>query len=184
MNKRKIFLIVSVLILLISVPAAVLVLKQQTIFKLGAQTANKPEGIQVTNITERGATITWTTQKATQGLISYGISSTNLTLIQPENAPAINHQVNLTGLLPEYEYFFVIKIGDKTFDNNGKPYTFTTKTKKLTPTPSPTPTPSLAPTVSLNEEGLEAAMGTNNPTYDLNQDGIVNSLDLLLFRQQ
>ena len=178
MDKRKIFLIVGILILLVSVPAAVFVLKQQTIFKLGAQTTNKPENVQVTNITEQTATITWTTQKATQGLVSYGISPTNLTLIQPESAPAINHQVNLAGLLPGSNYFFVIKVGDETFDNNGQPYTFTTKPREVTPTPSPTPA------VSLTEEGLEAAMGTSNPTYDLNKDGIVNTLDLLLFRQQ
>jgi len=178
MDKRKIFLIIGILILLISVPAAVFVLKQQTIFKLGAQTANKPENVQVTNITEQTATIIWTTQKAIQGLVSYGLSPTNLTLIQPETAPAINHQVNLTGLLPGSSYFFVIKIGDKTFDNNGQPYTFATKPREAPPTPSPTPM------TSLTEEGLEAAMGTNNPVYDLNKDGIVNTLDLLLFRQQ
>lgn len=178
MDKRKIFLIVGVLILLIGVPAAILVLKQQTIFKLGAQTQNKPESVKTSNITEQGATITWTTQKATQGLVNYGISPSNLTLVQMENAPAINHQVNLAGLLPGTNYFFVIKIGNQTFDNNGQPYTFTTKSKEILPTPSPTPT------TSLTEEGLEAAMGTSNPTYDLNKDGVVNTLDLLLFRQQ
>ncbi len=178
MDKRKIFLIIGILILLISVPAAVFILRQQTIFRLGAQVQNKPESVNVSNITEQTATITWTTQKAVQSLVSYGLSPTNLTLIQPEAAPAINHQINLTGLLPGSNYFFVIKAGDKTFDNNGQPYTFTTKPKEVLPTPSPTPT------ASLTEEGLEAAMGTSNPVYDLNKDGIVNTLDLLLFRQQ
>jgi hypothetical protein len=178
MDKRKIFLIIGVLILFISVVAAVLVLKQQTVFKLGAQTANKPENIQVTNITEQGATIVWTTQKAIQSLVSYGVSPNNLTLIQPESAPAINHQVNLSSLLPATNYFFVIKVEDKTFDNNGQPYTFTTKPKEVTPIPSPTQA------TSLTEEGLEAAMGTSNTIYDLNKDGIVNTIDLLLFRQE
>jgi len=182
MNKRKIFLIIGILILLISVPAAVIVLKGQTIFKLGAQTVNKPENVQVTNITEKTATITWTTSKATQGAISYGLSPSNLTLVQSEISPAINHQVNLTNLLPGNNYFFVIKIADSTFDNNGQPFTFTTKTKEATPTPTSTPTPSSPP--SLTEEELQSAIGTNNPTYDLNKDGVVNTLDLLLFRQQ
>lgn len=178
MSKRKIFLIIGILILFISVPGAIFVLKQQTVFKLGAQTTDKPENVNVSNITEKTATITWTTQKATQGVISYGLSATNLTLIQPENAPAINHQVTLNNLLPENTYFFVIKISDKTFDNNGQPFTFTTKAKELTPLSPP------ASTTSLTEEGFQSAMGTSDSTYDLNKDGIVNSLDLLLFRQQ
>jgi len=183
MSKRKIFLIIGILILLISVPGAIFVLKQQAIFKLGAQTTNKPENVKVSNITEQTATITWTTQKATQGVISYGLSATNLTLVQPESTPAINHQVTLNNLLPENTYFFVIKISDKAFDNSGQPFTFTTKAKELTPSPTSTPpTPALIP--SLTEEDFQSVMGTSNPTYDLNKDGIVNTFDLLLFRQQ
>jgi hypothetical protein len=202
MNKRKVVLIIGVLILVISVPVAILVLKQGAIFKLGAQTVNKAENVQVVNITEKSATITWTTQKATQGLINYGISPTNLTLVQIESSPAINHQINLINLLPATTYFFTIKIGNQTFDNNGQPFTFTTKTKATFPSPSPSPSPSpistptptskptttssptLSPPSSLTEEGFQTAIGTNNPTYDLNKDGIVNTADLLLFRQQ
>jgi len=194
MSKNKIFLIIGILILIISVPAAIIVLKQQVVFKLGAQTVNKPENIQIVNITEKSATLTWTTSKATQGIVNYGISPTNLTLVQPENSPAINHQVNLTNLLPATTYFFTIKIGNQTFDNNGQPFTFTTKSALPSPTITPTPTPIPKPTInpspspspssSLTEEDFQAAMGTNNPTYDLNKDGIVNTADLLLFRQQ
>jgi len=189
MNKGKIFLIIGILILIISVPTAIIFLKQRTIFKLGAQTVNKPENIQITNITEKSATITWITSKATQGVINYGILPTNLTLVQPENSPAINHQVNLTNLLPATTYFFIIKIANQAFDNNGQPFTFTTKEalSALPPTPSPksTPTPSSTTTLSsLTEEGFQSAIGTNNTNYDLNKDGIVNTADLLLFRQQ
>jgi len=188
MSKRKIFLVIGILILIISVPVAIFSLKNKTIFKLGAQPTNKPENIQIINLTEQSATITWTTQKATQGVINYGLSPTNLTLIQAENTPAINHQLNLTNLLPGNTYFFVIKIADNIFDNNGQPFTFTTKSKELKPTPTFTPTPTLipspTPTTSLTEEGIQSAIGTNNPVYDLNKDGIVNTFDLLLFRQQ
>jgi len=191
MNKGKIFLIVGILIFAIGIPAAIIVLKQQVIFRLGAQTVNKPENIQITNITEKSATLTWTTSKATQGLVNYGISPTNLTLVQPENSPAINHQVSLINLLPATTYFFTIKIGNQIFDNNGQPFTFTTKEPLPPPTPSPTPTPKpqLTPTPitsssPLSEEGFQSAMETNNSTYDLNKDGIVNTADLLLFRQQ
>jgi len=184
--KRKIFLII-IAILIISIPTAVFILKQQTVFKLGAQTINKPENVQITNITEKSATVSWSTQKATQGVINYGISSTNLTLIQTESSPVINHRVNLINLLPATKYFFVIKIADQTFDNGGQPFTFTTKETgaSSSPTPSLEPNLTISPTLSpLTEEGFQSAIGTNNATYDLNKDGIVNTADLLLFRQQ
>jgi hypothetical protein len=192
---KKIFLIIGVLILLVGIPAAILLLKQPTIFKLGAQTNEAPTGIQTIEIGPQEATITWVTQKPSQGVISYGISPNNLTLLQPETTPAINHRVKLTSLLPETTYFFVIKIGDKSFDNSGQPFTFTTKPKEkplptstpqLSPSPSSLhlPLPSPSPSYSFTENEIEKALGTNNPTYDLNKDGIVNTLDLLLFQQQ
>jgi hypothetical protein len=179
MNKKKIFLIIGVLILIISVPLAVIFLNQKTIFKLGAQSQDRPENVQILSITEREATIAWNTQKPTQGLINYGSSPSNLTLIQAETSPVINHRVNLLGLLPGTNYFFVIKINDKTFDNNGQPFSFTTKIREVSPTPIPP-----KQETPLTEEGFQTMLGTNNPTYDLNKDGIVNTLDLLLFRER
>jgi len=177
MGKKKIFLFIGILILLISVPATILILKQQTVFKLGAQSSDEPTNIQITNLTERTATVVWTTQRATQGMISYGLSPNNLTLVQIENAPAVNHHIILSNLLPENTYFFVIKTADKTFDNNGQPFTFTTK-------PQETTSPTTAPAPPISEEKLQSAMGTNDPNYDLNKDNIVNTLDLLLLREQ
>lgn len=191
MNRTKIFLIIGTIILLISVPLGILLLKQKTVFKLGAQQPLlAPENVQVTNITAQTATISWTTQKPTQSLISYGISPENLTLIQVENTPAINHYIILKNLLPNTTYFFVVKTGDKIFNNNGQPYQFTTKPQKeetfLSPTPIITPFITSSPTLlpSLDEEEIKKVMGTTSALYDLNKDGIVNALDILLFHQQ
>lgn len=180
MNRKKIILIIGLVILLISVPLGVVLLKEQTIFHLGAQDPNQPANVSQTAVSDQSATITWTTKNPVQSLVSYGISPTNLTLIQPETAPAINHQINLTGLLPGSNYFFVIKVEKTTFDNNGQPYTFTTKTKEIA---APTLAPTGIPTLAFTEEGFQAAMGTSNSTFDLNKDGVVNTLDLMLFRQ-
>lgn len=176
---KKTYIIVGLLFLLASIVVGILLMGQKISFRLGAQDPNKPENVQVSAITEQSATITWTTKNPVQGLISYGLSSTNLTLIQPENSPAVNHQVSLSRLLPGSAYFFVIKVENKIFDNNGQPYTFNTGAKENTPTPTEPIKP-----LSLTEEGLQAAMGTDNQTYDLNRDGIVNTLDLLILRQE
>jgi len=180
-NKGKIFLIIGLVVLLLGIPLGIIFLGGRTSFRLGATDPNQPESVKVSAITENSAIVSWTTKSAVQGLISYGLSATNLTLIQPETSPTANHQVELTRLLPQSNYYFVIKVGEKVFDNNGQPFSFITQTKKET---QASPTPTVKTPSSLNENDLEAAMGTNNPMYDLNKDGIVNTLDLLLFRQR
>lgn len=177
-TKGKIFLIIGILILLLGVPAGIMVISQRTGFRLGAKSTDQPEGVQISSITEQSARITWISKNPSQGLISYGLSPTDLTLIKPETVPAINHQIDLIKLFPETKYFFVIKVADKVFDNNDQPYTFTTLEKEIIPSPTIKPSP------SLTEEGMQAVMGTDNPTYDLNKDGVVNAYDLLLLRQQ
>lgn len=181
MNKGKIFLIIGLVILLLGIPLGIIFLGSRTSFRLGATDPNKPENVRVSGITENSAAVSWTTKSAVQSLVSFGLSTDNLTLIQPETSPTASHQLELTRLLPQSNYYFVIKVGEKVFDNNGQPFSFITLAKKEI-LPSPTPTTKIP--ASLNETDLEAAMGTNNPIYDLNKDGIVNTLDLLLFRQR
>lgn len=174
--KNKTFLVIVVLVFLLGVPAAILLIKRPAIFHLGATTTSQPENIRTVQITENSAKITWTTAKANQGLVSYGLTANNLTLVHPENTPALNHQITLTRLLPGRQYFFVIKIDGESFsDNNDQPYEFTTPAKEASSTPAP---------IVLTEENLLKVLGTNNTTYDLNRDGIVNTLDLYLLREQ
>ena len=113
---KKTYIIFGLLFLVGSIVVGILLMGQKVTFRLGAQDPNKPESVQASAITEQSATITWTTKNPAQGLVSYGLSPTNLTLIQPETSPAVNHQVSLSRLLPNNTYFFVIKVENKTFD--------------------------------------------------------------------
>jgi len=185
MKKGKILIVITLFLLIVSLPLGILLFKQKGGLKIKAQSENKPENIQIVKISEQEATIIWTTKTPSQGFINYGLSPTNLPLIQPEANSTLNHQVNLTNLLPETKYFFVIKIGENTFDNNGQPYSFTTKSKKEENNNSSTSTatPSQVKKPTIDEEKMKEAMGTNDKQYDLNKDGIVNALDLLLLRE-
>ena len=173
-KRKKVYLIIGLLILLFSIPLGVLLIRQQSNFRLGATSVNTPELVKTINLGPRSATISWTTEKPSQGMINYGLSPTNLSLIQPETAPAVNHQVSLANLLPESTYYYTIQVEDETFDNNGQPFSFSTTAAAATPSPLP----------SISEAGFTQAFGTNNPNYDLNQDGVVSMVDLLLFRQR
>ena len=171
LGNKRLLLIIGVAILLMGIPVAIYLVSRPAGFRLGAQTPNTPTGVAVSGITTSGATITWTTPVAVQGGVSYGLSASSLIFFKPDTAATTNHVINLEGLVSGSPYFFVIKVGENSYDNGGQPYTFETK-------PTPTPTP------SLTEEGLLSAMGTANANYDLNKDGIVNLVDLELLRKQ
>lgn len=89
----------------------------------------RPEEVVATSITKSSATITWTTGKGTQGVVEYGTTPQNLVYFGPETEPKKEHSVPLTLLSPATTYYFRLNIDGVTFDNEGVPWTFTTKTK-------------------------------------------------------
>lgn len=87
-----------------------------------------PRDVVVSDITQNSSKINWSTGNDTQGVIEYGTSPTALNFFAPESASGKNHVMDLTLLSPGSAYYFQIRIGDKTYDNGGVPWTFTTKT--------------------------------------------------------
>lgn len=179
MQNKKIFLIIGVVLLIIAIPIGVLLLGKKTTFKLGAQVPVVPENVTIYEITSNSAVVSWTTKKETQGAITYGINPNSLSLMKTETSPTTQHRLTLTNLLPETTYYFAIKIGENLYDNNGTPFAFTTTPQVQQPTPPPTSTP----TPVMTEEKIKEAIKDNDLTYDLNKDGVVNSLDILFFQQ-
>ena len=114
----------------------------QNIMTKAADTS--PRDLIINSITTNTATIAWTTDQESQGVIEYGSSPTSLNLFAPETQKQKNHSVAITLLSPGTSYYFQIRIGEAKFDNGGVPWTFSTKTQAgvgdLTATPSPSPT--------------------------------------------
>ncbi len=90
-------------------------------------TNDAPTELIIRNVTDTSAQIYWSTQSETQGLVQYGTNPSELSLIAPEVIGSKDHTIDLTLLKPATTYYFDIKIGDKTFDNGGTPWTFATK---------------------------------------------------------
>ena len=86
-----------------------------------------PHDVKVTQTTKSTATITWITDKNTQGVVEYGISPNVLNFYAPEQTTSKKHTVELTLLTSSTPYYFVIRVGDTAHDNAGMPWTFTTK---------------------------------------------------------
>lgn len=89
----------------------------------------KPEDVVAVAITKSSTSITWITSKKTQGVVEYGTSPTTLTFYGPEVEAKKEHSVPLTLLTPATTYYYQLNIDGTIYDNEGVPWTFTTKTK-------------------------------------------------------
>jgi hypothetical protein len=130
--------------------------------------SDKPLEVNSLEITDSSAKITWKTGNDTVGtVVSY---STSADLANPQILPADTplgkeHSVVLTLLSPNTTYYYVLGT-DKEFNNEGAPWSFTTKASNetttnliLSPAPSAsgsssltstTPTPSTEPEEEVN----------------------------------
>lgn len=166
--------ILIVLALLVSV--GILVVAAQTTKNLLTRAKQDivPTNVRADQITVNSAIISWQTEKETQGLVEYGTNPSEFPLFAIETTAVKNHSVNLSLLTPNTTYYYRIKIGEKSFDNAGLPWSFTTKVPA-----APTPTP-----MACNLSAFRAKFGTSDPTFDINKDGVVNSTDYLLCLNQ
>jgi len=88
--------------------------------------------VTTSDITDTSATITWTTDEASDSVVNYGTSSMALGTIESDSAMVSSvHSVTLKELTPETIYHYEVKStdfsGNSATDNNGgNYYTFTT----------------------------------------------------------
>lgn len=95
---------------------------------IGARASDiEPREVVVTEIKDTSVTIEWITDQAVQQIIEYGVTPEDLTLFEPEVEPTKEHKRELALLVPGTTYYFQIRSGDRVFNNNGVPWTFTTK---------------------------------------------------------
>ena len=164
----------------------------------------KPQGVRVANISANSATISWQTAEPVVGQVEYGTTPGSFLLRATETSPTTNHNVSLSPLLPETIYYFRIRLGEGIYDDNGAPYSFTTKeavakmpspgvSPAVSPTvvisrPTATPTQNLSPVISPTEkytlDDFKKAFGTSKAEFDINKDGVVNSADWVLYQEQ
>jgi len=103
------------------------------IFGTKAAAGSIPKNMQITNITNTGFTVTYTTDEAVIGSLAYGSDTTMGHIVfddrdgktgKPE--PYTVHHITVSQLTPSTAYFFGIASGDTTVLNNNVPFTATT----------------------------------------------------------
>lgn len=144
---------------------------------------NPPQNIRLSEVTPIRATVTWTTEKPDYGFVSYGETMSLGRTAQTEEQGAV-HSITLSHLTPGTTYYYKVGVGEQIYDNEGVPYSFTTPKGSLPePVTEEVPTPESTSGADL-EASLKKAVGTDSPEYDLNGDGIVNAIDLMILRRR
>ena len=198
-NKKTITIVLVSLLGIAIIVGAVLSMGKIRTFLGGATGGSRPEGVRVTNITANSATVIWQTSKSVAGQIEYGTTPGSFLLRNTETAQTSDHSLVLSPLLPETIYYFRIRIGEEVYDENGAPYSFTTRVVASIPevTVSPVPTlPTSTPSASVTEvpsatssaqytlDDFQAKFGSSDSEFDINEDGVVNSADWILYQEQ
>jgi len=135
MRKTKIPTILGILVLAIGVIVGVYLVQNRQIFRLKASPEVTPRNVQKTNVSDSSFTVTWTTDKNTEGFIKWGESASSLdktATTSPIQASNI-HSITVYGLIPDSNYFFKINSDGASFDNEGIPWEVKTGLKLTTP---------------------------------------------------
>lgn len=170
-NKLSIKTILIVVILLLVGVLGVLGVSTVKTYLSGASADTAPKNV-LAKASEDGksATVTWSSDKETVGVVEYGTTPASLLLRAPESDQTTNHSVSLSPLKSGTNYYFRIRVGDEVYDNDGIPYSF--KSKSVVVTPTLVPTVALVPTSASNSS-------TCDKNTDYNGDGSINSLDYM-----
>lgn len=130
----------------------------QSVFTQASDSA--PRDVVVNNITANSATVTWTTDKETQGDVAYGLSADALNFRVPEVEQTSQHTIDLTLLSSSTPYFYAIEINGKAVEDG----TFTTLGSDTDAAPikgSPAPTSATRPasiqTLQIPDSGSSAS---------------------------
>lgn len=116
-KEGKIPTIIGLLLLVVSLAAGVVLVGQRQLFNLRASPETTPYDVRVTNITNNSFSVTWTTSGSTQAAVLYG-ESRSLGQTTTGNKESTVHQVDLSSLKPDTQYFFKILSGTTTYDQN------------------------------------------------------------------
>ena len=129
-------------------------------------------------------TITWQTKTESAGAVHYGLTS-DLASCQTvrENLPTTLHKVSLTGLIPATTYFYQIVESETKTQPSTKPYSFTTPAAETAPPTADETEPTSVFSPPKNPPA-SAEFDLSDPAWDLNGDGVVNSLDYALYLKQ
>jgi hypothetical protein len=120
MKKGGIPTILGLAFLVTGIAVGVLLIQNRQIFRLRASPEITPKNVRISNITDSSFTVSWASDKETQGFIRWGKdTSLDKTKIIPSSSPSFTHSVSIDELSASTTYYFNINSDGEGFDNNG-----------------------------------------------------------------
>lgn len=132
----------------------------------------EPENLRETNLAQTSVEIVFSTSKACKAEVNYGISQDGMLLQVPEAMASLNHRIRLSPLLPSTTYYYQVNVEGKKIEPARSFLTL------VVPIPTQIPTSSAGYTFN----DFSPYLGTANPTFDMDKNGVVNSADWLLYQ--
>lgn len=125
--------IFGLIVLLIAVLAGTIFAGQKISGMFARASQCTIKNVTVDKVVANSAVVNWDTEDETQGLVTYGTTSTNLNISAPEGTSGIKHSIPLTLLTPNTVYYYLISAGNNKCDSSGVkcdtscvPWSFTT----------------------------------------------------------
>lgn len=136
MNKgllnKKIPTVFGMIIIILGLSVTILATNRQTSFMVGAQVNTQPQGVRITNITDKSFTVSYTTISPTSGFIKYGTDDAlgNTSFDEQDTTSKLQdhiiHSFSIKNLSPQTKYYFTITSGQETYLDNNKSFELTT----------------------------------------------------------
>lgn len=125
----KIPTLIGLGILLIGLAGGVYLTTENQILKTRAAVSSTPKNVNIYNLSESGASVSWQTDEATTGFVQTGILQQQKSVYRDDRdldtpQPHKLHFVTLTNLIPNTTYYYQIYSGQTIYPNI--PATFTT----------------------------------------------------------
>lgn len=134
--QQRIPTVLGLLVLIIGVVAGVLLVRDDTGgFLPRASIDATPKQVRITNISDRGFTVSFITDEASSGFLRYGTEPGRMnTQVRDDRdqltgsaTPYQTHHITVSGLQPTTQYYFTLgTTTQSSFDNNGQPFSIRT----------------------------------------------------------
>lgn len=120
MKKSKIPTLIGIGLLVLGLSAAVFLVRNKQIFRLGASSDEVPKDVRISNISDSSFTVSWTTNKETVGFIVWGDTDKKVDRIEEDTigTSGLTHYVTVRSLSAQTNYFFKINSNGVEYDNN------------------------------------------------------------------
>lgn len=131
------------MILLVAIGVGIYLAKSRTASPAGTS-ALAPKQVKLTNISDTGFSVSWTTDETAAGLIKVGTEPNSLKTTVLDDRDQLSgskgnfgiHHASAKNLAANTKYFFKIESGGKNYDNQGKPFEITTGPALANPPPA------------------------------------------------